>query len=96
MQVTSRAAKTETILTVAIRRFKGVTELGCRSGNWFNREKTPLISEKSAREVVRSVRCCYDIELRRLCPPISRIGIPADERYFNAAGASGDVDLVGK
>jgi site-specific recombinase XerC len=43
-------------LAAVIRRVKGVKQLGCRAGNWLNREQAQLLLEKSNGEDLRSVR----------------------------------------
>ncbi len=43
-------------LAAGIRRVKGVNQLGCRAGNWLNREQARLLLEKSDGEGLRSIR----------------------------------------
>jgi site-specific recombinase XerC len=43
-------------LAAGIRRVKGVKQLGCRAGNWLNREQARLLLEKSNGEGLRSIR----------------------------------------
>jgi hypothetical protein len=43
-------------LAAGIRRVKGVKQLGCRAGNWLNREQAGLLLEKSNGERLRNVR----------------------------------------
>jgi site-specific recombinase XerC len=43
-------------LAAGIRRVKGVKQLGCRAGNWLNREQARLLLEKSNGQGLRSIR----------------------------------------
>jgi site-specific recombinase XerC len=43
-------------LAAGIRRVKGVKQLGCRAGNWLNRDQARLLLERSDGEGLRSVR----------------------------------------
>jgi site-specific recombinase XerC len=43
-------------LAAGIRRVKGVKKLGCRAGNWLNREQARLLLEKSNGEGLRNIR----------------------------------------
>jgi site-specific recombinase XerC len=43
-------------LAAGIRRVKGVKQLGCRAGNWLNREQARLLLETSDGESLRSIR----------------------------------------
>ena len=43
-------------LAAGIRRVKGVKQLGCRTGNWLNREQARLLLEESNGEGLRSIR----------------------------------------
>lgn len=43
-------------LAAGIRRIKRVKQLGCRAGNWLNRDQARLLLEKSDGEGLRSVR----------------------------------------
>jgi site-specific recombinase XerC len=43
-------------LAAGIRRVKGLKQLGCRAGNWLNREQARSLLERSNGESLRSVR----------------------------------------
>src|SRR6204780_5060276 len=43
-------------LAAGIRRVKGVKQLGCRAGNWLNREQARSLLERSNGQGLRSVR----------------------------------------
>ena len=47
-------------LAAGIRRVKGVKQLGCRVGNWLNRDQARLLLEKADGE---SVRCTRDVAM---------------------------------
>lgn len=47
-------------LAAGIRRVKGVKQLGCRVGNWLNRDQARLLLEKSDGE---SLRCTRDVAM---------------------------------
>jgi hypothetical protein len=65
-------------LAAGIRRVKGVKQLGCRAGNWLNREQARLLLEKSDGEGLRSVPClavvCAEPSWLRSERKISRSG----------------------
>ncbi len=43
-------------LAAGIRRVKGVKQLGCRAGNWLNREQARLLLEKASGQGLRHLR----------------------------------------
>jgi len=43
-------------LAAGIRRVKGVKQLGCRAGNWLNREQAQLLLERADEEGLRGIR----------------------------------------
>src|ERR1700728_3147548 len=43
-------------LAAGIRRVKGVKQLGCRAGNWLNRDQARLLLERSDGQGLRSIR----------------------------------------
>ena len=43
-------------VAAGIRRVKGVKQLGCRTGNWLNRDQARLLLERSDGQGLRSVR----------------------------------------
>src|SRR5277367_2502935 len=47
-------------LAAGIRRVKGVKQLGCRAGNWLNRDQARLLLEKSDGG---SLRCARDVAM---------------------------------
>jgi site-specific recombinase XerC len=84
-------------LAAGIRRVKGVKQLGCRAGNWLNREQARLLLEKSDGEGLRKVRDVAMISILLGCG-LRRAELAAlrKEDIQVRQGHWAIVDLVGK
>ena len=84
-------------LAAGIRRVKGVKQLGCRAGNWLNREQARLLLEKSNGGGLRSIRDVAMISILLGCG-LRRAELPALRRedIQIRQGHWAIVDLVGK
>jgi len=84
-------------LAAGIRRVKGVKQLGCRAGNWLNREQARLLLEKSNGEGLRSIRDVAMISILLGCG-LRRAELSALRRedIQIRQGHWAIVDLVGK
>jgi integrase len=84
-------------LAAGIRRVKGVKQLGCRAGNWLNRDQARLLLERSDGEGLRSVRDVAMISILLGCG-LRRAELAAlrKEDIQIRQGHWAIVDLVGK
>ena len=84
-------------LAAGIRRVKGVKQLGCRAGNWLNREQARLLLEKSNGEGLRSIRDVAMMSILLGCG-LRRAELSALRRedFQIRQGHWAIVDLVGK
>ena len=77
-------------LAAGIRRVKGVKQLGCRVGNWLNRDQARLLLEKSDGESLRCTRRGHDLHPARMWPPTSGTGVPEERRGPNPSRPLGN------
>ena len=78
-------------LAAGIRRVKGVKQLGCRAGNWLNRDQARLLLEKSDGGSLRvRPRRGHDLNLARMRTATSRTGVSEERRRPNPAGTLGN------
>jgi site-specific recombinase XerD len=84
-------------LAAGIRRVKGVKQLGCRAGNWLNRDQARLLLERSDGDGLRSVRDVAMISILLGCG-LRRAELAALRREDIQVrqGHWAIVDLVGK
>ncbi len=54
-------------LAAGIRRVKGVKQVGCRAGDWLNREQARLLLEKSNGECLSTIRNIATISMLLGC-----------------------------
>src|SRR5271163_3192945 len=67
-------------LAAGIRRVKGVKQLGCRAGNWLNRDQARLLVEKCDGEPLVRPRRGHDLNLARMRTATSRTGVSEERR----------------
>src|ERR1700677_2940336 len=84
-------------LAAGIRRVKGVKQLGCRAGNWLNREQARLLLEEANGQGLRHVRDVAMIAILLGCG-LRRAELSAlrREEIQIRQGHRAIVDLVGK